>query len=327
MLEATAPRSADQERTDLGVTRDFGFEPVTVEKSAAPSRMLERYEPLDQLARGGMGQVLLALERPTGRRVALKLMHGNLVNDEALVQQFAREALITARLEHPHVVPVYDLGFIGGGELYYAMRFVKGQSLRAALPTLERARLLRTLSAAARALCFAHAQGLWHRDVKPENILLGPHEDTYVIDWGLVSLVKGARFEFVPRGVQLGQQPLLEFHEQRATEKALTGSGAMMGTLPYMAPEQAMADEHRIGPASDAWAFGVMLCEAVSGEHPYCSPSESNGHAVLAGLMQFARAPRLSPKLDATLEPLVRGLLSEDGATRLSALRVLSERW
>ncbi|MFT3710987.1 MAG: serine/threonine-protein kinase [Archangium sp.] len=326
MLEATVPRPLDEASTDVGRTRNFGFEPVSVSQSSAPSRMLERYEPLDQLARGGMGQVLLAVERPTGRRVALKLMHGHMLNDEALVQQFAREALITARLEHPNVVPVYDLGFIGGGELYYAMRFVKGQSLRAAMPKVDRPRLLRALSAAARGVCFAHEQGLWHRDVKPENILLGPHEDTYVIDWGLVSLVKGARFEFVPAGVSLGKQPILEFHEQRATEKALTGSGAMMGTLPYMAPEQAMADD-RIGPGSDAWAFGVMLCELVSGEHPYCSPTEQNGNAVVHDLIQFARAPKFSAKFDATLEPLARGLLAQETQTRLSALRTLSQTW
>jgi serine/threonine protein kinase len=148
----------------------------------------DRYALAALLGVGGMGRVYAATDTRLGRQVALKLLrvHGDA---DAVLQRLVREAWVTARLDHPGIVPVHDAGRTPSGELFYTMRLVRGQTLAAAIDAADtteaRLALVRPVLEASRAVAFAHGHGYVHRDLKPANLLLGPHNETQVADWGV----------------------------------------------------------------------------------------------------------------------------------------------
>jgi serine/threonine protein kinase len=257
-------------------TRDvFGFEPGVIEFAKlgmhqdAAAKLAARFRPVQVVATGGMGRVILAQDVLSGRFVAVKIMLREMSEQEAYVQQFIREAVITARLQHPHVVPVYDLGFFTDNQLYYTMRYIDGKRLDEVLGEMDLVARLRVLRAAALAVGYAHTLGLWHRDLKPQNILVGEFGDTYVIDWGLVSVQHGREYRLSLPKIMLNRKTIvLPDNLLEETRRALTTVPGFMGPPAYMAPEQLAGDEARMGAASDVWAFGVMLFEALTGQHP-----------------------------------------------------------
>jgi len=169
----------------------FGFEPGAVEFSdeevgaKTASNLSERFRPILPISQGGMGKIMLVQEKLSGRYVALKVMLEKVLDQPSLVQQFVREAVITARLHHPHIIPVHDLGFLEGNQLYYTMQYIDGQPFNKLIHQVSLEERLLILRSAALAVHYAHNQGLWHRDLKPHNILVGQFGDTYVTDWGL----------------------------------------------------------------------------------------------------------------------------------------------
>jgi serine/threonine-protein kinase len=263
----------------------FGFESNVLEftklgaSEESATTLAKRFQPLQVISSGGMGRVILAQDVHSGRFVALKIMLRELLKNEHYVQQFVREAVITARLQHPHIIPVYDLGFFTDSQLYYSMRFIEGQQfdermVRVGLP--ERVRILRCVARAAK---YAHSVGLWHRDLKPQNILIGEIGDTYVIDWGLVSVQRGKEYRVRLPKLSLDRQAIvLPDSLIKQTDQALTAAPGFMGPPAYMAPEQLVQDEERMGAVSDIWAIGVMLFECLTGQHPLedykCLPSQ-----------------------------------------------------
>jgi tRNA A-37 threonylcarbamoyl transferase component Bud32 len=163
-----------------------------------------RYQRLRQHARGGLGEVFIALDQSLHREVAIKEIKERYADDPASRNRFVLEAEITGRLEHPGIVPVYDLGHHADGRPFYAMRFVRGQTLKDAIlafhaadvpgrepgeRTLAFRQLLRRFVDACNAVAYAHSRGVIHRDLKPANILLGPYGETLVVDWGLAKPV------------------------------------------------------------------------------------------------------------------------------------------
>src|SRR5262249_23499024 len=154
---------------------EFGFETAELAfqhqgvGAQAASALAKRFRPVQVLTSGGMGKILLAQEISSGRFVALKIMLESVTPSVAHVQQFIREAVITARLQHPYIIPIYDLGFFGGNELYFTMRYVDGESLNKLLPKIDLSERLRILRSAALAVSYVHTLGLWHRDLKPHN--------------------------------------------------------------------------------------------------------------------------------------------------------------
>ena len=213
------------------------------------------------IASGGMGLIIEAYDTHLRRTIALKVPR---TLDAGVRRRFEREVHVTARLQHPAILPVYAAGTLGAGEPYYAMRLVDGQSLDAviaAASSLEaRLPLLRVVTQVAGAIAYAHAQGVIHRDIKPANVLVGAFGEVVVIDWGLARVVSEPD-EDVGAGLALGSPgPQLDGGE------ALTVDGAIIGTPAYMAPEQARGE-----PATeraDVYALGALLYHVLRGVPP-----------------------------------------------------------
>jgi serine/threonine-protein kinase len=307
---------------------DFGFEPGAVEfaklgaRPEAASSLAKRFQPIQVISTGGMGRVILAQDVLSGRFVAVKIMLRDILESEQYVQQFIREAVITARLQHPHIIPIYDLGFFTDGQLFYSMRYIEGKQfdeLRSAIDLPERLRILR---ATALAVDYAHSLGLWHRDLKPQNILVGDFGDTYVIDWGLVSVQNGRDYRLKVPKIVLGRKTIvLPDNLIKETEKALSATHGFMGPPAYMAPEQLAQDAARMGAVSDVWALGIMCFEALTGQHPlenFKGAPNQLMPSVLAEAMPSARD--IAPDAPARLSALCERMLVKDPSRRMSDL-------
>ena len=224
----------------------------------APARQVtgERYRLGAELGRGGMGRVVEALDTQLQRVVALKEVLAKA--GPGAEKRFAREVLITARLEHPSIVPLYDAGLTADGRPYYAMRKVTGKPLdqliaRAkALP--ERLALLPNLAAAIDAVAHAHSRGVIHRDLKPANILVGELGETVVIDWGLA------------KRLDEDDDDALDPRIPSAADSLQTQIGSVFGTPGFMPPEQARGEQ--LGRGSDVFALGATLYTLLVGKPP-----------------------------------------------------------
>ena len=278
----------------------------------APRLSLASYELGEAIGEGGMGEVLLARDRNIGRNVAIKRMRGAGAAPE-LVERFLREAKIQARLDHPAIVPVYELGRDRDGQPYFTMKRLSGTTLLAKLAHGGDSpqALLRAFVEVCRAIDFAHARGVVHRDLKPANIMLGDFGEVYVLDWGIARII-----EIEDALTPAAGSPSV------ASEAHHTQAGALLGTPGYMAPEQASGE--RIGPAADVYALGAILFELLAGE-----PVHARGPSAVANTIahpQHSPAQRrpdraIAPELDAACTDALAG----DPTARPSA-RSLAER-
>src|SRR5712691_11557862 len=221
------------------------------------------YRLLDRVARGGMGVVYTAEDDRLQRRVALKVLDlpgaaGDLAN------RLIREARVLARLEHPGIVPVHDVGTLADGRVFYTMKFVEGHRLdkhiESVASTPDRLRMfLRICDAVA----FAHARGVLHRDLKPANIMVGPFGEVLVMDWGLAKILRGlnkAHEEHDAEATILSSKPLPPAGADSTEATAVTGHGTILGTPGYMSPEQARGDIAQLDQRSDIFSLGALLC-------------------------------------------------------------------
>ncbi len=262
----------------------------------------ERYSPGEILGRGGVGVVTAAVDRDTGRVVALKRLNSVAQNEPRVVRDFLEEARITAQLEHPNIVPVYDVG-VRDGQPFYTMRVVKRRSLSDVLYREELrsywplARLLTVFLHVTRALAYAHSRGVLHRDIKPENILLGDFGEVYVADWGIAKVAP--------------QSEIKATGEHSASHV----SSSTSGTVGYIAPEVLRGDADQIDHRADLFALGVVLYEMLTGQHPF---QASTGTAMmLATCQNEPRLPReIVPGCPLLLEDLCLQLLAKDPAGR-----------
>ena len=210
-----------------------------------PEAKAADYELLKQIGKGGMGVVYSARQANFNRMVAIKMLRPD-TKGKNKRDEFVSEAVTTGDLDHPNIVPVYDLGTNEEGALFYAMKCVQGTPWDNVLAKKPLTENVETLLKAADAIAFAHANGVVHRDLKPENIMLGSFGEVLVMDWGLA----------------------VRFHVERDGKIRSTGT-TMGGTPAYMAPELVLGPMERIGPAADIYLLGAMLYEVVTGQPPH----------------------------------------------------------
>ena len=261
----------------------------------------DRFERVGELGRGGMGRVDDAIDRALGRPVAIKHMLAGGESDHA---RFEREAKITARLEHPGIVPIHDVGRGDDGLPYYVMRRVDGRPLAelvAQKPELDdRLSLLPHVLTACDAAAYAHARSIVHRDIKPANILIGPFGETLLIDWGLAREVGGTRGEA---------------SELPPSDPSLTRVGTVAGTPGFMAPEQARGEP--VDQRADVFALGATLFYVLAGKPPYASDSATE----MIGQAGAGRPPdwrALPSQVPPDLRAIVEKAMASDAARRYS---------
>ncbi|MDR0361820.1 MAG: serine/threonine protein kinase [Planctomycetota bacterium] len=232
-----------------------------------------RYVIGRELGSGSIGQVIEARDQHLGREVAIKILHDGEGLSRDGVARFIAEAQITAQLEHPSVVPVHELGIMPGGMPYFSMKLVKGRSLGDLINHLRigdrdttrqynylaRLRLFQRLC---QGMAYAHAKGVVHRDLKPDNVLIGEYGEVQIMDWGLAKTV-------ATQG-DGSEEPVATVRQGSGLN---TFGGSIAGTPAYMSPEQAHGDFGGIGPASDVFALGLMLAELMTLTRVYRQPS------------------------------------------------------
>ncbi|HGG57447.1 MAG TPA: serine/threonine protein kinase, partial [Nannocystis exedens] len=269
---------------------------LPLEGGLVPGERVGRYVILNLLGRGGMGVVYSAYDPELDRKIALKLL---LTTDADAGSRLQREAQAMAKLSHPNVVTIHDVG-AHGGQIYLAMEFVNGDTLDAWLHKHRPpwAEILELFIAAGEGLAAAHAAGLIHRDVKPENIMISGDRRIRVMDFGL------ARADQAPAPKLTGQHPsLAHLSRSNILSSELTQEGHLVGTPLYMAPEQwlGLPTDAR----SDVFSFAVALWEALYGVHPFRSDSPAGvAVAVTEGLLQ-------QPPSRSTVPPWIRKVLTK----------------
>ena len=222
-----------------------------------------RYRLLERIARGGMGVVYTAEDEKLKRRVALKVL--DVAGAESdLANRLIREARVLARLEHPGIVPVHDVGTLADGRVFYTMKFVEGERLDRFIESVESVQdRLRLFLRICDAVAFAHARGVLHRDLKPANIMVGPFGEVLVMDWGLAKLLRGdsafAEVSADPEATVF-ERPSSSGEVSDSTKSSeITGHGTVMGTPGYMSPEQARGEIELLDARSDIFSLGALL--------------------------------------------------------------------
>ncbi|MCB9759201.1 MAG: SUMF1/EgtB/PvdO family nonheme iron enzyme [Alphaproteobacteria bacterium] len=282
----------------------------------------DRYKLLTLLGKGGVGEVRRTLDRTLQRLVAVKTLREELADDPMMVWRFVHEAQIVARLQHPAIVPVYDLGRLPDGRWYIAMPEIRGQNLDRVLRTYHDARrdrplvgeyagwtlrrLIEILRVTCEAVGYAHVQGVVHRDLKPENVMVGDYGEVLVVDWGLAMVIGST--------VRTVEDAILDQHGPRWPPPGpeVSQPGVIAGTPAYMPPEQARGDVRSMGPWSDVWGLGGVLFTLLYRRLPY----HGKAREVLKAVRR--RPPEVPTHVDAPpqLVELWRKAMSMDPADR-----------
>jgi serine/threonine-protein kinase len=297
-----------------------------------------RYRRLRKHARGGLGEVFVALDEELNREVALKEIQDQFADQADARARFLREAEVTGKLEHPGVVPVYGLGAYADGRPFYAMRFIRGESLHDAVERFHKAddgrhgsgerslalrELLGRFVAVCNAVAYAHSRGVIHRDIKPANVMLGAFGETLVVDWGLAKQV-GAASSSLSSSEPAGNRPGCRHAGPDATEH-----GAIVGTPAYLAPEQALGPQDQVGAHSDVYSLGATLYHLLTGRVPFTATTlEGLLEKVVCGDCPQPR--QVNPAVPAALEAVCRKAMAVTPAQRFESARALSEeveRW
>jgi len=285
----------------------------------------ERYEISDLYARGGFGRVWLARDNQLGRNVALKDIRPQRADDATGMARFLKEAQITGQLEHPGVVPVYELRRRPVDQQpFYTMRFIKGRTLREAIreyhqrkqedPTraLDLVGLLSAFVAVCNTIAYAHSRGVIHRDLKGENIILGDYGEVHVLDWGLAKLMAE------PDGNQV-EQPL-----ELDSDTQLSVDGQTLGTPAYMAPEQARGNLGSIDHRTDVYGLGAILYELLTGRTPF---SGSNLGELFESIIsdEPISPAQISSDVPANLEAICLRALAKEASDRFQSASDLAD--
>jgi len=223
-----------------------------------------RYMFLSTVAKGGKSLIKSCKDMHLNRVVAYKTLRAEFEDDEIENTRLLREARVSAMLQHPNTLPVYEVGRDSRGHYYFTMKLVHGYTLREIMDYRERydlTQLIEVIEQIAHALAYAHAHGVAHRDIKPENILAGPYGEVLLLDWGLAKVWRkdGTTVEVTDEETSIVD-----------SDKTMTGHGKLQGTLCYMSPEQIRRDPN-ISYSTDIYSLGSILYELLAGQPPFDS--------------------------------------------------------
>jgi serine/threonine protein kinase len=240
--------------------------------ATAPDLGNSRYELAEPIGRGGMGTIYRAVDGVLGREVAVKVMRDGLQNASS-VARMRNEAHVIARLEHPGIVPVHDVGLMPDGRVYYVMKLVRGRRLdECSAPPAALDERLRVFERICETVAFAHARGVIHRDLKPQNIMVGSFGEVLILDWGVAKLIRGGMASPGGADGRTTEAVTDESTPEQDTRTRHTAHGTVIGTPAYMPPEQARGEVDRVSERSDVYALGAILCFLLTGSRPVTQP-------------------------------------------------------
>jgi serine/threonine-protein kinase len=295
------PVAANQEPSEISTIDTPGAfaGPTFSLLGPAPATQFGKYELLEVLGRGGMGVVYRARQTDLNRLVAVKMILASHLASPEQISRFEAESRAVASLHHPHVLRVYEAGLLYG-QHYYAMEYVEGASLAGKLRQgpMPADRAAWCLGSIARAVGYLHERGIIHRDLKPANILIDGDDRPYVTDFGLVKML--------------------------AAETELTGTGAIVGTPSYMAPEQAAGRNAEVSPLSDVYSLGAILYEMLTGRPPF---REATPFDTLVQVLEGEPVPprKLDPRIPVGLETICQKAMAKAPEDRYKSADIMAE--
>jgi len=331
LLARLGPRSPT---VDLRPAEGEVAEPVTTSPSPddAPQLPGSRLHVLGEIARGGMGVILRGHETDLRRDVAIKVLQRRYADRPDVLARFVEEAQIGGQLQHPGVVPVYELGVLGDQRPYFTMKLVKGDTLAARLAqrtaaSSDRRGLLDVFLAVCHTIAYAHSRRVIHRDLKPANVMVGSFGEVQVVDWGLAKVLPRGGVADEKRRTAAPTGSAISIVETLRTEPGSAGAslaGSVLGTPAYMPPEQARGSVDELDERSDVFALGAILCEILTGEPPYGPDFRTALTMAAAADLGPARARLAACGADAALVALCEQCLAPAPAARPADAGVLA---
>ncbi|MBL9134973.1 MAG: protein kinase [Verrucomicrobiales bacterium] len=285
----------------------LGASTFSADSPSGPAEVLQQwgdYDLVEKIAQGGMGLVFKARQRRLNRWVAVKVVSGGALALPDFVKRFRTEAETAAQLDHPNIVPIYEVGE-AGGQPFFSMKLLQGGTLvdRVRGAALDPAEAARVMVKVARAVHFAHQRGILHRDIKPNNVLLDTAGEPFLTDFGLAKLIE--------------------------RDSTLTHTIAVLGTPSYMSPEQARGEARMLTTAADVYGLGAVLYELLAGQPPF-----AGGTSLDTVRMVLEKEPKrpssLNPRVDRDLETICLKCLEKDPKRRYGSAEGLAEdleRW
>jgi serine/threonine-protein kinase len=318
--------------TDLDDHGAALIEPASGEMPS-PAERGERYQLFGEIARGGMGAVLKGRDADLGRDLAVKVLLEEHQGKPELARRFVEEAQIGGQLQHPGIVPVYELGTFGDRRPYFTMKRVKGRTLAALLsarhdPRDELPRFLGIFEQVAQTVAYAHARGVIHRDLKPSNVMVGSFGEVQVMDWGLAKVLNEGGVADEERREEPAKVEVSEIRTVRSgSSEDESQAGSVLGTPAYMAPEQAGGDVELVDRRADVFGLGSILCEILTGMPAYTGANNNEVfRRALRGDTGDARTRLEACGADADLLALAGDCLASEPADRPRDAGVVASR-
>jgi len=285
----------------------------------------ERYQIIGEIARGGVGLVLKGRDVDLGRDVAMKVLLDEHADRAELIERFVEEAQVGGQLQHPGIVPVYEIGLQEDGRPFFAMKLVKGETLSALLlkrrsPRESRRKYLSIFEQVCHTMAYAHARGVIHRDLKPSNIMVGNFGEVMVVDWGFAKILASGGNADEER--TLVDRSIIETERSGGGSESIAGS--VLGTPGYMPPEQARGERDLLDERADVFALGSIFCEILTGK-PAFADGDLIGMA-WRGELEPAFSRLDESGADEALVGLVKECLSVDPRARPASAEHLATR-
>ena len=278
-MEPSSGREINSEKTRISRRNLSSNEIVVTEFSLNKESFSNRYEINDQIATGGMGSIHRCHDKQLNRDLAIKVLIDGDEKSEESYQRFYQEAQINGQLQHPGIVPVYEIGSLPDSKPFFAMKLVEGETLKSLLDKrpsadFDRVRFLNIFEQVCQTMAYAHSRKVIHRDLKPANIMVGEFGEVQVMDWGVAKILNSDTNP-LHSDQTVSQKNSKTIVNQGDIKKTLnshnsssyfqTCDGVIFGTLAYMSPEQARGEHCLISERSDVFGLGAILCEILTG--------------------------------------------------------------